>query len=186
MLVSFDESVALPPQAPDVVCLVRAASGEGHKYKEFTRRCGSGGTGRGDRDWGRHCGLLPCGGPVGPASGAVLERKLSPYHASGRSAAIYIEPHSSDPIFALTLGTLPFLLNPPEALPPLLTPRGHLLLAPKGPRRRGCDLENWAHRCTDLEEISLEEPTVCCPCCVWAMLAERCMTAMRWPWTPTG
>ena len=39
----------------------------------------------------------------------VLEREAQPaYHASGRSAAIYIEPYSSDPIFALTLGTLPF------------------------------------------------------------------------------
>jgi D-arginine dehydrogenase len=90
----------------------------------------------------------------------VLEREAQPaYHASGRSAAIYIEPYSSDPIFALTLGTLPFLLNPPEgfAEAPLLTPRGYLLLAPKGSEAEvDAYLENWAHRCTDLEEISLE------------------------------
>ncbi|MEE3109633.1 MAG: FAD-dependent oxidoreductase, partial [Pseudomonadota bacterium] len=90
----------------------------------------------------------------------VLEREAQPaYHASGRSAAIYIEPYSSDPIFALTLGTLPFLLNPPEgfAEAPLLTPRGYLLLAPKGSEADvDAYLENWAHRCTDLEEISLE------------------------------
>jgi D-arginine dehydrogenase len=90
----------------------------------------------------------------------VLEREAQPaYHASGRSAAIYIEPYSSDPIFALTLGTLPVLLNPPEgfAEAPLLTPRGYLLLAPKGSEAEvDAYLENWAHRCTDLEEISLE------------------------------
>jgi len=90
----------------------------------------------------------------------VLEREAQPaYHASGRSAAIYIEPYSSDPIFALTLGTLPFLLNPPEgfAEAPLLTPRGYLLLAPKGSEAEvDAYLENWAHRCTDLAEISLE------------------------------
>jgi len=90
----------------------------------------------------------------------VLEREAQPaYHASGRSAAIYIEPYSSDPIFALTLGTLPFLLTPPEgfAEAPLLTPRGYLLLAPKGAEAEvDAYLENWAYRCTDLEEISLE------------------------------
>lgn len=90
----------------------------------------------------------------------VLEREAQPaYHASGRSAAIYIEPYSSDPIFALTLGTLPFLLNPPEgfAEAPLLMPRGYLLLAPKGSEAEvDAYLDNWAHRCTDLKEISLE------------------------------
>lgn len=91
----------------------------------------------------------------------VLEREAQPaYHSSGRSAAIYIEPYSSDPLFALTLGTLPFLTSPPDgfAEAPLVSPRGYLLLAPQGTEAEvDAYLENWAHRCTDLREISLED-----------------------------
>jgi D-arginine dehydrogenase len=91
----------------------------------------------------------------------VLEREAQPaYHASGRSAAIYIEPYSSDPIFALTMATLPFLREPPDGFTevPLIEHRGYLLLAPQGTEADvDAYLERWQHRCTAIEEISMDE-----------------------------
>ncbi len=87
----------------------------------------------------------------------VLEREEhTAYHASGRSAAVSIEPGSTDTVFALTRATTPFLERPPPdfAAQPLVTPRGFLVLA-----RAGEDaqierfLAQWAPRCARLEEI---------------------------------
>lgn len=91
----------------------------------------------------------------------VLEREPQPgYHSSGRSAAIYIEPYSTDAIFALTRATLPFLAAPSSAFTdqPLIHERGYLLLA-----RREQDalmteyLSHWLPRCPDIREIGLDE-----------------------------
>ena len=91
----------------------------------------------------------------------VLERESQPaYHSSGRSAAIYIEPYSTDPIFALTRATLPFLVAPPPEFTdqPLVHGRGYLLLA-----RREQDalmdeyLARWLPRCPAIREIDLDE-----------------------------
>ncbi|MEE4360253.1 MAG: FAD-binding oxidoreductase [Pseudomonadales bacterium] len=91
----------------------------------------------------------------------VLEREAQPaYHASGRSAAIYIEPYSSDPIFALTMATLPFLRSPPDGFTevPLCHHRGYLLLSPVGAEADVDDyLARWQPRCTAIAEVSMDE-----------------------------
>jgi D-arginine dehydrogenase len=91
---------------------------------------------------------------------AVLEREPQPgYHASGRSAAIYIEPYSTQAIFALTRTTLPFLREPPAGFTDqaLTEARGYLLLAPPEQER---DFErfmaDWGARCPAIEEIDLD------------------------------
>jgi D-arginine dehydrogenase len=91
----------------------------------------------------------------------VLEREAQPaYHASGRSAAIYIEPYSTAPIFALTRATLPFLQAPPEGFTDqaLTHERGYLLLVtPELDHEMDAFLENWGTRCPEIREIDEDE-----------------------------
>lgn len=121
-------------------------------------------------DLGRHDLIVVGGGIAGIAlagelaPGArvlVLERESQPaYHSSGRSAAVYIEPYSTDAIFALTRATLPFLQQPPPGFTdqPLLHERGYLLLAPPGQERElDTFLATWQPRCPEIREIDLDE-----------------------------
>ena len=61
----------------------------------------------------------------------VLEREpQAGYHATGRSAALYLESYGPPQVRALTLASRPFLENPPEGFVdrPILTPRGALTI----------------------------------------------------------
>jgi D-arginine dehydrogenase len=68
----------------------------------------------------------------GSASVVVLEREAQPaYHATGRSAAMFIETYGTPAIRALTRASRAFYEHPPEGFAehPLLTPRGALYIA---------------------------------------------------------
>ncbi len=61
----------------------------------------------------------------------VLEREQQPgYHATGRSAALYLESYGPPQVRALTLASRPFLESPPTGFVdrPILTPRGALTI----------------------------------------------------------
>jgi len=97
----------------------------------------------------------------------VLERESQPaYHSSGRTAALYIEPYSNLEVFALTRGSLEFLLQPPEGFAPvpLAHPRGSLTLAPGGQEARLDQfLSQWQPLCPEIREISLAEASARLP-----------------------
>jgi D-arginine dehydrogenase len=62
----------------------------------------------------------------------VLERESQPgYHATGRSAALFMESYGTPQVRALTLASRAFFERPPQgfATRPLLTPRGALFVA---------------------------------------------------------
>lgn len=65
----------------------------------------------------------------------VLERESQPgYHATGRSAAIFMESYGTTQVRALTMASRAFLQAPPAGFSehPLLSPRGALLVAAPG------------------------------------------------------
>ena len=104
------------------------------------------------------------------ASGArvlVLEREAQPaYHASGRSAAVYIEPYSTDPIYALTRATLPFLESPTAGFTDqaLTHPRGYLLLVRSADASTLDDyLAHWGGRCPEILEIGFADARAMVP-----------------------
>jgi D-arginine dehydrogenase len=69
----------------------------------------------------------------------LIEREAAPgYHSTGRSAALFTENYGSRPIRALTRGSRPFFEAPPPGFGehPLLTPRGVLMVSPRGERDR--------------------------------------------------
>ncbi len=106
-------------------------------------------------------GICLAGSLAPSASVVLLEREDAiGYHSSGRSAALYIEPYSNRPVFALTRGSLDFLLRPPEQFTEvaLATPRGALTLAPPG-QEDALDafLTRWRPLCPAIEEIGLDE-----------------------------
>ena len=117
-------------------------------------------------DLGRHDVIVVGGGIAGVslagelAAGArvlLLEREAQPAtHASGRSAAVSVEPLSTDAVLALTRATTPFLAAPPEdfTAEPLVSDRGFLLLAsPAAAGEVDAFLDAWQPRCPQLREI---------------------------------
>ena len=65
----------------------------------------------------------------------LLERESQPgYHATGRSAALFMESYGPPQVRALTRASRAFLENPPAGFAehPLLTPRGTLIVAAPG------------------------------------------------------
>jgi D-arginine dehydrogenase len=97
----------------------------------------------------------------------VLEREPQPaYHASGRSAAVCVEPGSTDTVFALTRATTPFLERPPAAFSdqPLVMPRGFLVLG-RASEEADIDrfLDAWAPRCPGVREIGEAEARALLP-----------------------
>src|SRR5512141_679760 len=65
----------------------------------------------------------------------VLEREAQPgYHATGRSAAMFMETYGTPTIQALTRASRAFYEHPPAGFAdhPLLTPRGVLYIARHG------------------------------------------------------
>jgi len=70
---------------------------------------------------------------------AVVEREDTPgYHATGRSAALFVETYGGPLIRALVRGSRSFLETPPAGFAeyPLLSPRGVLHFAREGQRQR--------------------------------------------------
>lgn len=90
----------------------------------------------------------------------LLERESAVgYHSSGRSAALYIEPYSNHPVFALTRGSRDFLLHAPDGFSavPLAQPRGSLTLAPAGQEAAfEAFLEQWHPLCPGIAEIETD------------------------------
>ena len=97
----------------------------------------------------------------------VLEREDHPaYHASGRSAAVCVEPGSTDTVFALTRATTPFLARPPAdfADVPLTAPRGFLVLSrAEDDEELERFLASWAPRCPGVREIGEAEARALLP-----------------------
>ncbi|MDH6590699.1 D-arginine dehydrogenase [Variovorax sp. TBS-050B] len=61
----------------------------------------------------------------------LLEREAQPgYHATGRSAALFMESYGTPQVRALTMASRAFLAHPPEGFSehPLLTPRGAMMV----------------------------------------------------------
>ena len=91
------------------------------------------------------CDFLVIGGGIAGASAAyalsrrtgssrvvVIEREdTAGYHATGRSAAVFLETYGDAPVRALTRASRSFLEDPPEGFAdhPLLSPRGVLHVA---------------------------------------------------------
>src|SRR5579863_9962978 len=66
------------------------------------------------------------------ASVHLLEMEPQPgYHATGRSAAVFVEPYGNETVRALTRASRAFLYSPPPSFcsRPLVTPRAILLVA---------------------------------------------------------
>ncbi|MCC5888842.1 MAG: FAD-binding oxidoreductase [Gammaproteobacteria bacterium] len=87
----------------------------------------------------------------------LLEREAAvAYHSSGRSAALYIEPYSNLPVYALTRGSRDFLLQPPDGFSEvsLARLRGALTLAPAGQEAElDAFLWQWHSLCPGIHEI---------------------------------
>lgn len=78
----------------------------------------------------------------------LLERESQPgYHATGRSAALFMESYGAPPVRALTRASRAFLDAPPRgfAAQPLLAPRGALMVAEPG--QEAALAEHWAVLC---------------------------------------
>ena len=72
---------------------------------------------------------------AGERSVLLLERESQPgYHATGRSAAMFMESYGPPAVRALTRASRAFYEHPPSGFgeAPLLTPRGVLYLATHG------------------------------------------------------
>lgn len=87
----------------------------------------------------------------------LLERESAvAYHSSGRSAALYIEPYSNLPVFALTRCSRDFLLHAPDGFSEvsLARLRGSLILAPAGQEAElDAFLQQWQPLCPGIREI---------------------------------
>lgn len=75
---------------------------------------------------------------------ALLERESQPgYHATGRSAALFMESYGTPQVCALSKASKDFLLHPPAGFsePALVSPRGALIVA--GPGQETLLAEHW-------------------------------------------
>jgi D-arginine dehydrogenase len=92
---------------------------------------------------------------------AVIERESQPaYHASGRSAALYIVGYESPEVSALTAAGRHFYSDPPEEFDdrPLIRPRGGLTIVEPGfESQLQAFLDRWKPLCPGLERIAPEE-----------------------------
>jgi D-arginine dehydrogenase len=120
--------------------------------------------------------LILGGGMAGASAGyfladhgsvTLLEKEEQPgYHSTGRSAALFTENYGSPTIRALSVGTRPFLESPPAGFTehPLLTPRGVLLLAPKGQEEAfAAALADGRMTAPELREVGHDEVAELCP-----------------------
>ena len=114
----------------------------------------------------------------GAANVVVLEQESQPaYHASGRSAALYIEGYENETVSELTKAGKSFLTEPPADLcgQPLLHARGGLTAGPdKDTHEVRAFVERWAPHCPNLREISVEEALSLVPAFDPQWLAAAC------------
>lgn len=102
------------------------------------------------------------------ASVAVLEQESQPgYHATGRSAAMFMETYGTEHTRALTVASREFFMNPPKGFTehPILTPRGVLYIAQAG-QESLLESAYEAYRAQGLEvtRLSAEQAISMVPC----------------------
>ncbi len=92
---------------------------------------------------------------------AIIEREASPgYHASGRSAAVFIEAYDNPTVSDLSLQSKSFFKSPPAEFSdyPLVQPLGGLMLIRPDEIDVAADyLATWSERCPDLSLITTDE-----------------------------
>ena len=92
---------------------------------------------------------------------AVIEREASPgYHASGRSAAVFIEAYDNPTVSDLSLQSKPFFNSPPAGFSdyPLVQPLGGLMVIRPDETTAAADyLATWSGRCPKLGMVTTEE-----------------------------
>ena len=96
----------------------------------------------------------------------VLEMESQPgYHTTGRSAAVYSEWYGNRVINALTTGSKPFYLDPPDGFAehPLLTARGVLLFGRDDQRAALDQAEAEGHHLGRIRRLSTGEAQTLCP-----------------------
>lgn len=97
----------------------------------------------------------------------LLERESQPgYHATGRSAALFMESYGPPQVRALTRASRAFLENPPEGFAehPLLTPRGTLIVAAPGQEAElQAEWDTLHGQCPHLRRVSVEEALALLP-----------------------
>ena len=96
----------------------------------------------------------------------VLEMESQPgYHTTGRSAALYSEWYGNHVINALTTGSKPFYLDPPDGFSehPLLTARGVLVFGRDDQRAALDQAEAEGHHLGRIRRLSTGEAQKLCP-----------------------
>ena len=92
---------------------------------------------------------------------AVIEREATPgCHASGRSAAVFIEAYDNPTVSDLSLQSKPFFSSPPAGFTdyPLVQPLGGLMLIRPDETTAAADyLAKWSERCPKLGLITTKE-----------------------------
>jgi len=98
----------------------------------------------------------------------LLERESQPgYHATGRSAAMFMESYGPSGVRALTRASRAFYEHPPEGFSdaPLLAPRGVLYLATHGQQSHLQELrDTLAGSGTPVEEVTADQALARVPC----------------------
>lgn len=102
------------------------------------------------------------------ASVLVLERESQPgYHATGRSAAMFMETYGTRHTRALTVASRPFFLNPPAGFAdsPILTTRGVLYVGKPGQEQLLDDTERaFRDQQLDVQRVTAEQAVEMVPC----------------------
>nr|WP_315431627.1 FAD-binding oxidoreductase [uncultured Albidiferax sp.] len=105
---------------------------------------------------------------AGQRSVALLERESQPgYHATGRSAAMFMESYGPPMVRALTRASRAFYLQPPEGFAdvPLVHPRGVLYLASPGQEAQLASTRSaLASTCPGLVELDAASTLARVPC----------------------
>ena len=105
---------------------------------------------------------------AGQCSVALVERESQPgYHATGRSAAMFMESYGPAMVRALTRASRAFYEHPPEnfAAVPLMHPRGALYLATPGQEAQLAQMRAaLAAACPGLQELDAAATLARVPC----------------------
>jgi len=105
---------------------------------------------------------------IAGASVIVLEQESSPgYHATGRSAAMFMETYGTEHIRALTRASRDFFLNPPAGFTdhPILTPRGVLYIAQAGQEAElAAAHAAYSAQHLEVKQLTAEQAVAMVPC----------------------